>query len=330
VGKKKNAFGINEGFTNYLAVLREVDRIPRNRSKLKAWLVDAYKLSDSYAKNVVTMLLFGSGLLESDKHICELTDHGRHILESSSPIELYLLFSQQFIGFGEAIEILNDEQPLIFDCMFDAWHSKMKQLHQVNWKTSHAKMQFRHRLEFLRSVGLMRKLADGYYLSKIGMDLIQDVKRGNAQSAKEKEKISHNEIENKLRMIGDFFEFTSLKRASVNDARPSRLPALKEDRQLDCLWARAVSFGGEIQYAFEVQVGGSISDAIERLEMVSSFVQKAIVVTDDTQAEKIRDRLEIKHSPLRDKITFLSYADINNVAEAVSALTIFTRHVFHD
>jgi hypothetical protein len=122
----------------------------------------------------------------------------------------------------------------------------------------------------------------------------------------------------------------SVKRASVNDARPARTAKLAEDRQLDCLWARVIHFGGKVQYAFEVQLGGNMSDAIERLEMVAPFVQKAVVVTDDEQERRIHDRLDVKHSPLRDKVMFLSYEDVNNVAAAVNALKVFTGKVFHE
>ncbi len=119
-------------------------------------------------------------------------------------------------------------------------------------------------------------------------------------------------------------------RASVNDARPAHTARLSEDRQLDCLWARVIHFYGKVQYAFEVQVGGNTSNAIERLEMVAPFVQKAVVVTDDPQRRKIEDRLAVKHSPLRDKLVFLSYDDVNQVAAAMSALSVFTGKVFHD
>jgi hypothetical protein len=142
--------------------------------------------------------------------------------------------------------------------------------------------------------------------------------------------MSHNEIENKLKAIGEFFEFISVKRAPVNDARPAHAPRLAENRQLDCLWARVINFGGKVQYAFEVQLGGNISDAIERLEMVASFVQKAVVITDEDQQMRIRDRLNVKHSQLRDKILFLSYEDIDNVLEAVNALKVFTSKIFHE
>lgn len=85
-----------------------------------------------------------------------------------------------------------------------------------------------------------------------------------------------------------------------------------------------------LQYAFEVQLGGNIADAIERLEMVASFVQKAVIITDEEQQVRIQDRLAVKHSPLRDKILFLSYDDIDNVVEAVNALKVFTKKVFHE
>lgn len=122
----------------------------------------------------------------------------------------------------------------------------------------------------------------------------------------------------------------SIKRASVNEARPASTAKLSENRQLDCLWARVIHFGGKVQYAFEVQVGGNISDAIERLEMVAPFVQKAVVVTDEQQQRKMEDRLAVKNSPLRDKLLFLSYEDINQIAAAVNALKVFTEKVFHE
>jgi hypothetical protein len=45
---------------------------------------------------------------------------------------------------------------------------------------------------------------------------------------------------------------------------------------------------------------------------------------------RIRDRLNVKHSQLRDKILFLSYEDIDNVLEAVNALKVFTSKIFHE
>jgi hypothetical protein len=57
--------------------------------------------------------------------------------------------------------------------------------------------------------------------------------------------------------------------------------------------------------------------------MVASFVQKAVVITDDDQREVIQSRLAVKHRPC-DKILF-SYEDITNVAEAVNALKVLLK-----
>jgi hypothetical protein len=324
--------GVNDGFATYLKTLRKVKEQPFSRPQLVRWLVEEFDLSVSYAKNVVSLLLFGTGLVESRNGRCLLTEAGAQILDRASPGLLYKVFANQFIGIVDIVDILHDSQPLTWQKLFELWHGRVSKgsLEASKWKISHAKMQFRHRLDWLRSLSVVNRVADSFYLSKAGMEERTQQRLRSAKGQEEADEISHGEIEDKLKLIGDFFQFMSIKRATVNEARPATAPKLKENRQLDCLWARVVHFGGKVQYAFEVQVGGNISDAIERLEMVSSFVQKAVVITDEAQREVIRERLALKHSPLGDKILFLSYEDINNVAEAVNALKVFTQKVFHE
>ncbi len=326
------AGGVSDGFANYLRILRYGDQHRVDRAAIIAWLKSEFELEHSYAKNVATMLLFGTGLLESRDGVCVLTDAGRQIINIAKPELLYEHFAPQFVGITAIVDILDATQPLTWEQLFEAWHAKVSQTSQeaANWKVSHAKMQFRHRLDWLRSLSLVNKLADSFYLSKTGMENNTQRRVRAARGKTEAETISHGDIEDKLKLIGDFFQFLSIKRATVNEARPANSTKLSENRQLDCLWARVVHFGGKVQYAFEVQVGGNISDAIERLEMVASFVQKAVVVTSESQRTVIEERLAVKHSTLRDKIVFLSYDDINNVAEAVNALKVFTQRVFHE
>jgi len=324
--------GVSDGFTSYLNILRYVSENHIGRAELVGWLKSEFHLEESYAKNVATMLLFGTGLIEADKDSCALTETGRQILEQAKPQLLYELFAEQFIGITDIVDILDASQPLTWERLFDAWHARVSKTspEASKWKTSHAKMQFRHRLDWLRSLSIVNKLADSFYLSKAGMEGRTQRRLKAAKGQTEAELISHGDIEDKLKLIGDFFEFLSIKRATVNEARPAKATKLSESRQLDCLWARVVHFSGKVQYAFEVQVGGNISDAIERLEMVASFVQKAVVITNESQQTIIEERLAVKNSPLRDKIVFLSYDDINNVAEAVNALKVFTQKVFHE
>jgi hypothetical protein len=322
--------GVNLSFANYLLVLRTIDKTKMSKQELVDWLVDRFNLATSYAKNVVTTLFTGAGVVTLRAGVCTISESGRELLENSSPRFLYGLLADQFLGLAEIPTLLADHQPLTSDALFDAWFDTIKSVIRNRWNRDHAKMQFKHRVDWLRSLEIISRVADGYYLSTRGMEETAQAKRLAAASPDQRDAISHNDIENKLKSIGEFFEFMSIKRASVNDARPSSTTKLSENRQLDCLWARVIHFGGKVQYAFEVQVGGNMSDAIERLEMVAPFVQKAVVVTDEKQQRKIEDRLKVKHSPLCDKLLFLSYEDINQIAAAVNALKVFTGKVFYE
>jgi hypothetical protein len=322
--------GISEGFANYLGILREVDAQRPTRQSLEEWLTTEYGIKHSYARNIVSLLLFGTGLLESEGKCCQVTSAGKDLLKSGAASLLYEMVASRFIGIDNIISIVEQRQPISGEDLQRSWESEVRQKWSVRWNDRHASIQFKHRLDWLRSLGMINKVADGYYLAKAG---IREVTRRRVQAATGEgaaEKVSHSDIEDKLTAIGEFFEFVSIKRAMVNEARPTNTPRLSENRQLDCLWARVIQFGGKVQYAFEVQLSGSISDAIERLEMVASFVQKGVVVTDEEQQARIEDRLAVKNSPLRDKILFLSYEDIDNVVEAVNALRVFTKKIFRE
>lgn len=131
-----------------------------------------------------------------------------------------------------------------------------------------------------------------------------------------------------MKFIGEFFQFEVRKNPSINDVLPSSALRLKEKRQLDCLWVRTVHFAGKIQYPLEIQIAGSIADTIERLEMVANFIQKAIIITDQTQQEKILDRLKIKRSPLLDKVVFIDIEDVDKIVEAATIMKMFTDKIF--
>ncbi len=322
--------GISDGFANYIALVRLADAEQMSRAEFVRRLMRDHGLAENYARNVATTLLFGSGLLgERDGHCCA-SDVGRELIKKGSAAFLYSVFAKQFLGISDLIDIIAARQPIPADDLFCTWCEIIRKNSDMRWNAGHTRMQFKHRIEWLRSLGLVNKVADTYYLSKLGLKELTQRKVAEAGSGDAAKAASHNDIEDKLQAIGEFFEFMSIKRASVNEARPPVAPRLSENRQLDCLWARVIHFGGKVQYAFEVQLGGNISDAIERLEMVASFVQRAVVVTDEDQQKRIQDRLLVKHSPLRDKILFLSYDDIDNVVEAVNALKVFTKKVFHD
>jgi uncharacterized protein with NRDE domain len=177
-------------------------------------------------------------------------------------------------------------------------------------------------------MGYLEFVSGKYLLTDRGLRELTESRKQAAASDDQKEEISHNELENKLKTIGEFFQFVATKRASVNEIIPDSAQKLKEARQVDCLWVRMVHFGGKIQYAIEVQIAGNISDTIERLEMVSGFVQRAVIVTDPRQEAVITDRLKVKRSPLLDKILFVEAEDLDKVLQACNVLKSFTEKVF--
>lgn len=238
--------GIPNGFSNYLAILRQVDGKHPTRQQLLDWLVKEYDLKESYAKNILSLLLIGSGLVKSDGSVCLLSPVGLELLKSSSPNLLYQTIAMQFIGIEELTSLIERHQPISGDELLKAWEREIRANFKVEWNSNHAKMQFKHRLEWLRALGIVNKGADAYYLAKAG---IREATRRRVLATPDAEAardVSHNDVEDKLQAIGEFFEFMSIKRASVNEARPTNTPRLVENRQLDCLWARVIHFGGKV------------------------------------------------------------------------------------
>ena len=164
--------GISEGFANYLAVLRRVESHKTPKTDLKNWLMSQFDLEETYARNVATTLLFGTGLITVQDGDCVVSETGRAILQKPNPGILYRIFAEQFIGITDLVEILAEIQPKDWDELFAAWHMRVSSASKPasKWSTNHAKMQFRHRLDWLCSLGIISELADGYYLSKSGME----------------------------------------------------------------------------------------------------------------------------------------------------------------
>jgi len=146
--------GVGEGFATYLKILNHVREHKMVRAELVLWLKTEFQLAQSYAKNVADLLLFGPGLIQSQDNGCVLTDAGAQILNEAKPNFLYDVFARQFVGITDIVEILHLSQPLTWEKLFDLWRVRVSKTSPevAKWKVSHAKMQFRHRLDWLRSL----------------------------------------------------------------------------------------------------------------------------------------------------------------------------------
>lgn len=323
--------GRTEGqFSALLRVLRFIRENRPTRPEFLNWFMKQFKTGKEFSRQVLEKVLKGSELVAYDKRKkLNLTSKGEQVLDSGQPETLLKCFMNHYGGFEELFEVVKGEaKPL--ETIFHQWWEKICENYpEVNsWSQQHAHSQFNHRLNWLRSMGFVTTVGGEYLLSREGLKAYTRLLRQTITSLREAQRLSHNDIEEKMRFIGEFFQFEVRKRPSVNEILPSSASKLKEKRQLDCLWVRTIHFAGKLQYPIEIQIAGSIADTIERLEMVANFIQKAIVITDQKQQERIRERLETKRSPLIDKIVFIDIDDIDKIVEAATIMKAFVERVF--
>lgn len=322
---------VGKQYSSLINILQKIRKDKYVQENFVKWMQSSFGLSDSYARKVITALFLGMGLVERRKkrHIPSKT--GNQVLNKNDPIIFYRIFSKTFFAVDILLQNLSNIQPARWDILRDSWSENIRKVREEprSWSKQHLSSQLRFRLDWLRSLDLVDFITGQYYISRKGSQIRRIDLESTAATRTEREEIAHNDIEDKLSLIGAFFQFEVKKRAKLNDILP-RSSQLKENRQVDSLWVRFVHFGGKIQYPFEVQLSGSMADAIERLEMVANVVQKAIVITDAKQKEKMLDRLKVKRSPLLEKIVFLEPEEVDKILEATIVMKSFTEAVFSE
>ncbi|MCH8151973.1 MAG: hypothetical protein IH830_06330 [Planctomycetes bacterium] len=322
---------IEAQFDTLVTILQAVSSDESASADLVGWMQRTYDLSESFSKKVYSVLLRGTGFVERDGKAFRLTKRGTEVARSHSAQKCYRVFSRTFFGVDVILSILAQIQPATWDALREGWgaHMRSRRKEARSWRPQHLSSQLRFRIDWLRSLGLVDFISGRFFLSQAGSRERRAELEARARTPAQKSKVSHNDLEHKLGIIGAFFQFEVRPRASVNDILPAS-SRLRENRQVDCLWVRFVHFGGKLQYPFEVQISGSMADAIERLEMVANVVQKAVVVTDPEQQERMLDRLRVKRSPLLDKLVFLTPDEVDKVVEAAAVMKSFTETVFSE
>lgn len=323
------AGGAEGQFTALLTVLRFINENRPKRFDFLNWFMKRFRAKKEFSRHVLEKVLKGSGLVTYGEKGLHLTSEGEQILNDAQPKLLLDCFMRHYGGFEEMFEAIKGEAKPLKD-IFLRWWEKVRQNYPnvVSWSRQHALSQFNHRLNWLRSLGFVTSVGEEYLLSQKGLKVYTEFLQQKVTSFEEARQISHSDLEEKMRFIGEFFQFEVRKRPSVNDIFPPGAYRLKEERQLDCLWVRTIHFAGKLQYPIEIQIAGSIADTIERLEMIVNFIQKAIIITDREQQERIYERLKAKRSPLIDKIVFIDIDDIDKIVEAATIMKAFVEKVF--
>jgi hypothetical protein len=257
-----------------------------------------------------------------EKHY-QLTAPAQRYLETGQPDVLATVFLDRVLGFNEMINILSEGGAKDKVMLRAEWEAKMP--------VKLAASQFDHRLNWIRGLGHVDVVARNYFLTDRGLKLAAEIKRRAAATLEEKQDISHKDLEDRVKLIGEFFEFETAGGPSLNEVLPSYAIKLTEaDRRLDCLWIRYVPFGGKLKFPIEIHLAGSLADTIDRLETVSEYVQKAVIITTEEQEKTILDRLKVKRSRLLDKLVIVSIEDVYKAVQATNVLKSFTTKIFTD
>lgn len=331
----KSFWPLPGGVRNYHKTLLKVLEFVQSNSpdfdKIKNWLIEEFSLtSEEKTSRGYLDVIKKIGLIKTDNNKYTITDLGTRVFESKDAGLVFNILSNKIYGVQEIVEIISSKQPIDKRVIYVEFEQKLK----TGWKTD---AQVGWRLNWLLSLGIVETTSNKFYLTEYGNEKTSELK-GKAltkdektQRAKEEkiEKISHSDLESKLQYIGEFFEFISIKRPRINEMLPDDRKLRSSNKELDGLWIKKIPMGGKIYYPIEVQIGGNLSDTIDRLETVSDFAQKALIVIDEEQENVLRERLNAKRSKLLDKIVCIRPEDVNKIMSATNALKSFFIDLFN-
>ncbi len=316
-----NVGSIAEYPKSLVRILSHINQANPSRRDAVLWVCREYRVVHEFARKLLNVLR-AAGAMHCERSAYSLSAEGQNFLESGDSDILFRLFLRSVAGFKEMIQLLETEAPLPLKALDERWAETMR---PVRFAPNQGPIRY----NWLRGFGYASVVAHHILLTEKGLKLATELRLENAETSRGRTGLSHVELEDKVRLIGEFFEFEAKKRPSINDALPSYALKLREgDRQLDCLWVRYIPFAGQIRFPVEIQLGGNLADSLDRLETVCDHVQRAIIVTTEDQEQKIVDRLKVKRSHLLDKLTIIFVDDVYKAVEAAGVLTALARKIF--
>jgi DNA-directed RNA polymerase subunit H (RpoH/RPB5) len=319
-----NIGSIEDYQKNLQKILKAVHNNEFRRVELIKWIKVEFASSSTHFCRKLVDIIKSIGLLRiSDKKV-NLTTEAETYLQTEDTDLLIDLILKNVVGFSEMIEVLKERGSSSFEEIRIAWEDRMAP-HKFSLNQSGI------RINWLRALGYADMVARRYFLTNKGLKLSTRIKQDQVETIDKKEEVTHNDLEDKVKIIGEFFEFEATKRVSVNKALPTyALKLKKSDRELDCLWVKYIPFAGSIKFPIEIQLSGNLADTLDRLETVSEYVQKAIIITTEEQEKTILERLKVKKSRLLEKVIFVYIDDIFKAVEATNVLQSLTKKIFKE
>jgi predicted restriction endonuclease len=169
------AGSVDEQFSNLHHTLRWVDSNMPAPSEVYTWLRKQFRLSHYFARDVYTVLFIGSGLVKVVDGKCRLTPDGRAVLTTASPVVLLEVFEKTFAGIVAFLEVLRAKPHVRAESLNTMWLETVKDRfpRMKNWSKRTLNSQCRHRIDWLRTLGLVTSARGSYSLSEDGWQFVQ-------------------------------------------------------------------------------------------------------------------------------------------------------------
>lgn len=322
--------GTRNYVTNLSRILSVLSENKFNEVKLIRWMMEEYSLQSSSTTRSYINVVKKIGVIDIKDGIFIVNNHGKLFLETKNNLLILKLLIENIFGFEEILKLLAEKQTLdktqIYKEIENRYHTGWKTDSQIGW-----------RLYWLLSLEFVEVTSSKYYLTEKGLSALNEIlkikisekPKGKKEVEKKLEKLSHSDLEDRMKYIGDFFEFDAIKQPPINLMLPEERQLKSSKKELDGIWVKKIAMGGRIYYPIEIQMGGNLSDTIDRLEIVSDFAQKVIVVIDEQQEKIMLERLKAKRSKLLDKVIFIRPEDVYKMVSATNALKSFFEKIFH-
>ena len=168
------AGGVKEQFANLLQTLRWIGTTNPTPAEVCEWLRSTYRLSSYFARDAYTVVLISGGLATVRDKRCYLTRDGQAVLDAASPLVLLEVFEKHFAGVAAILEVFRHHDELKADHLNDLWFRTVQDRFPniKRWSERTLHNQCRHRINWLRAMGLITAFKGRYSLSEAGTRLL--------------------------------------------------------------------------------------------------------------------------------------------------------------
>lgn len=262
----------------------------------------------------------------------ELTDEGRKFLKlNENERKEFLLKHALQDGLMAMLELIyergSESQACTLQWLRENWNEKVG-LPSGKWASEYTRGQnietrrswaneFRLIAERGRPINFSLTKEGFKVLTKYGEGTYPEIPTLAEKIRVPKMEYSHSDVISDLLDIGKVLGFQPLRTPTINELLPPEKHMRQRIKELDCAWYIHHPFTGNIWIPIEVQKGGSVEDALFRLNAVSDQSHRLVIVCDESETETIAEMAERQRIP-KEKLVFFSFEEIKEIKQSLN------------